>query len=111
MTKELKDKAKLTLEIVAGPLDGYVLSIEGETFWTCSRSSPLGFPWDQELGNPQGRFFMKDGSWMLESCKVKHGTYHCVRNGGKIEQAICLSEGDLLKASETWLLVRKISQA
>lgn len=98
---------KLSLEILNGPLDGYAITLDDETDWKKEGEDKLSFPWDEELGTPQARFFVEEGSWWLEEYKAPHGTY-CVSRGERIEGRIQLEENDVLKAGETWLLVREI---
>lgn len=102
----MSDK-KLLLEILTGPLDGYIALLEGETPWGTKGKGPLIFPWDAELGEPQVRFFPKEGNWWLEGHRAPHGTY-CVNREGRVEGRLQLEAGDILKASDTWLLVRRV---
>ncbi|HWP46658.1 MAG TPA: FHA domain-containing protein [Candidatus Limnocylindrales bacterium] len=102
---------KLILELLNGPLDGYKVTLETETFWSGKGEGPLVFPWDIELGNPQARFFFEEGNWWLESLPARHGTYRLNReNPERIEGKVKLETGDILKASGTWLLVSQIKQ-
>jgi hypothetical protein len=95
----------LHLEILSGPLDGYIVQLEGKTEWTQAEGSPLSFPWDTELNAPQARFYPEGEIWWLEASETTaHGTY-CLNRVGRIEGKFQLEEGDLLKASETWLYV------
>jgi hypothetical protein len=98
---------KLNLEILNGSLDGYVVTLETETIWGKEGEGPLIFPWDTELGAPQARFFLEGGNWWIEGSNAPHETY-CANRGKRIEGKIQIEEGDLLKASDTWLLVNQI---
>ena len=97
---------KLNLEILNGPLDGQVITLEKATEWSKEGKGKLSFPWDEELGTPQARFFLEEESWRLEGHDAPHGTYRVNRNE-KIRDRVPLESGDLLKACGTWLLVRQ----
>lgn len=101
-------KGQLALEILSGPLDGHKVILEGETNWSKKGEGPLIFPWDTELGEPQARFFKDGTEWSLEGFQSKHGTY-CLNRQEKIEKQVKLMQGDMLKASETWLIVSKMN--
>lgn len=101
-------KKQLILECLNGPLDGYsfVLDFATGVFWGKQCESVLTFPWDYELGEHQARFFYEDESWWLESFPNQpHGTYR-LNTQDRVQDKIKLSEGDILKASKTWLRVR-----
>jgi len=103
-------KGQLVLEILSGPLDGHKVTIDEETNWSKSGEGPLIFPWDTELGVPQARFFNDRTEWCLEGFKTQHGTYRFNRKGREhIETAVKLKQGNILKASETWLMVSKMN--
>ncbi|MCI0549689.1 MAG: hypothetical protein L0287_01905, partial [Anaerolineae bacterium] len=78
-----------------------------ETIWSKKGKGPLIFPWDTELGDPQARFFCEGDEWWVEGFKAQHGTYRLNREE-RIEGKVGLETRDMLKASESWLLVRKI---
>ena len=99
--------AKLTVELLNGPLDGHIVTLEGETLWGAKGEGPLIFPWDPELGERQARFFPEEGRWWLEGYPARHGTYR-VKRKERIEEKVPLEDGDILKASGVWLLVRQI---
>ena len=99
---------KLHLEILSGPLDGTAITLETEAQWSCTGEGPLIFPWDEELGEPQAVFSLDEEGWHLEGLPSPRGTYR-VNRGEQLEGKIVLEEGDLLKAANTWLLVRDIS--
>jgi hypothetical protein len=101
------DNPKLSLEVLNGPLDGYVATIENETVWGSNAESPLGFPWDKELGERQARFFFEEEHWWIEDCNAPHGTYF-LNPQERIEVKTQLKQGHLLKASDTWLLIRQV---
>lgn len=96
---------KLKLEILGGPLDGHVVTLEAETDWSRVGAGALSFPWDEELGAPQARFSSVDGHWWLQAHDALHGTYCLNRGerGERVEGMVALQEGDLLKASDTLL--------
>lgn len=98
---------KLRLEILNGPLDGQIVTLETEAFWGKEGDDPLSLPWDAELGAPQARFFPKAGTWWIEGYKSPHGTY-CLNRETKIEEKMQIEQGDLLKASETWMMVNHV---
>jgi hypothetical protein len=102
----MNDK-ELLLEILAGPLDGHIATLEDEKTWGMRGEGPLVFPWDAELGEPQARFFPEEGNWWLEGHRAAHGTY-CINRGGRVEGRLRLEAGDILKASDTWLLVWQV---
>ncbi len=98
---------KLHLEIVNGPLDGQIVTLDTETTWSKKGDSVLSFPWDTELGSPQARFFPEGENWWIEGYHAPHGTY-CINREKRIEGNLRLEKGDLLKASEIWMLVSQI---
>lgn len=102
------DKPKLSLEVLNGPLDGYVVTLENEAIWGKDAEGPLGFPWDKELGEKQARFFFEEGRWWIEGYNASHGTYF-LKPQELIEGTTQLEQGNLLKASDTWLLVQQIA--
>ena len=65
------------------------------------------FPWDTELGEKQARFFLEGGKWWIEGYNAPHSTYY-VNPQRRIEGKMQLQKDDLLKASDTWLLVSQI---
>lgn len=98
---------QLTLEILSGPLDGATVELEEDTAWCRAGEGPLVFPWDSELGDPQARFTIEDDGWHLEGLDTPHGTY-CVNREERVTgKPVSLERGDILKASETWLLVQQ----
>jgi hypothetical protein len=98
---------KLTLEVLSGPLDGAMIMLEGKADWGQTGTGPLAFPWDDELGEPQARFTVHGQGWHMQGLKAPHGTYQ-VNKGGRISETVVLDQGDLLKASQTWLRVQDI---
>lgn len=98
----------LTLEILSGPLDGTTLILTGETEWTRAGTGPLSFPWDAELGTPQARLTSNARDWMLTACAAPHGMYRVNTEERLTTEPIVLAEGDILKASQTWLIVTTI---
>ena len=98
---------KLSLEILNGPLDGYVVTLETETTWGKEGEGMLIFPWDSELGAKQARFFLEATEWWIESYNAPHGTYY-VNDQKRIKNKIQIEKGDVLKASDTWLRVRQV---
>jgi hypothetical protein len=98
---------RLVLEILNGPLDGHQVKLEKETIWGKKGEGPLIFPWDAELGDPQTRFFCEGDEWWVEGFKAQHGTYILNREK-RIEGKVRVEARDMLKASESWLLARKI---
>jgi hypothetical protein len=98
---------RLVLEILNGPLDGHKVKIEKETLWSKKGEGSLIFPWDTELGDPQARIFCEGNEWWVEGFKAQHGTYH-FGHEGRIEEKVRLEARDMLKASGSWLLVRKV---
>ena len=68
---------------------------------------PLAFPWDAELGQPQAQFTIEAGRWYLEGLEdAPHGTYRINREERLTGEKVQLENGDILKASNTWLVVR-----
>lgn len=102
-------ESKLVLEILSGPLDGTIISLEENTEWGRTGNGPLVFPWDVGLESPQARFMLKAQSWMLESVASSHGTYRVNTEEHVTIKTLRLVEGDVLKASDTWLRVQRIS--
>jgi len=107
----MSEGRQLTLEILSGPLDGATITLEAEMEWSRAGQGYLTFPWDTELGEPQARFTVEGKSrWYLEGLDAPHGTYRVNREerlGGDRKKAQ-LEGGDILKASNTWLLVRRV---
>ena len=99
---------RLVLEVLSGPLDGAAITLEAEVEWSRAGNGPVTFPWDGELGSPQGHFAVDEQGWGLQCVKSPHGTYRVNREERVTEARIQLAEGDLLKASHTWLLIRQI---
>jgi hypothetical protein len=95
----------LVLEVLSGPLDGAPITLEAEAEWSRSGETPLSFPWDAELGQPQARFTVEDDGWYLEGLDAPHGTYRISREERVTGEKVKLKGRDLLKASQTWLLV------
>ena len=95
----------LTLEILSGPLDGTTFTLIGETEWTRAGTGSLSFPWDVELGMPQVRFKPDAGVWVLTGVQSPHGTYRLNTEERITTETLRITEGDILKASDTWLLV------
>jgi hypothetical protein len=97
-------ESKLILEVLNGPIDGHIVTLEAETNWSKEGEGVLAFPWDTELGTPQARFYKEGNSWFIEGCQASHGTYH---NMEPVETKVPLRQEDMLKASDTWLMVGK----
>lgn len=104
----MSEQQKLVIEILSGPLDGLVIALHKEAEWTCAAGGPLAFPWDDELGEPQARFTVDESGWSLEGCKSPHGMYRINQQERIGKDKIQLAEGDILKASSTWVLVREV---
>lgn len=99
----MNQKPILTLEILSGPLDGATLTLTDETEWTRAGTELLAFPWDAELGTPQARLKPDAEGWTLTGVQSLHGTY-CIHTQERlITETVRLVEGDILKASDTWL--------
>ena len=97
----------LTLEVLSGPLDGAPIILEAEAEWSRTGEGLLAFPWDVELGTPQARFTVEEDHWYLEGLDSPHGTYRINREERLTGEKVQLEGGDILKASQTWLLVRQ----
>jgi hypothetical protein len=97
----------LTLEVLSGPLDGAAITLEAKADWSRAGKGRLSFPWDAELGAPQARFTLKDDGWHIEGLNVQHGTYRINCEERLTGKSVSLEDGDILKASQTWLLVRQ----
>lgn len=96
----------LSLEVMNGPLDGQIITLQEDSDWSRAGNGALSFPWDAELGAPQARITVADGAWWLEPCASSRRT-RC--NGEPINGKLALSEGDWLKAATTWLVVRRVA--
>ena len=107
----MNEGQRLMLEIMSGPLDGATITLETDAEWSRAGAGevPLIFPWDTELGDPQARFIIdaEEGHWYLEGLDAPHGTYRVNREERLTGKKVQLKGGDILKASNTWLLVRK----
>lgn len=97
---------KLSLELLNGPLDGHLITLESETTWSKEGDSPLTFPWDTELGTPQARLFPENGKWWLEH--DSNASRNTRNNMDRVTTKVQLEESDLLKASDSWMFVSKI---
>ncbi|MBN1485699.1 MAG: hypothetical protein JXA37_13375 [Chloroflexia bacterium] len=101
---------ELCLEVLSGPLDGSRVVLEDTIEWGASGAGPLSFPWDEALGTPQARFVPGEEGWVLEGIKSPHGMY-CLNRQERITTGrMVLEPDDILKASNTWLLVRGLDQ-
>lgn len=100
----------LIIEFINGPFDGYRVVLSHDTEWVKEGDSPLAFPWDNDLGMPQARFYQKDGEWFIDNMPNNiHGTY-CLDNNNiqkstKIQEKFLLGAGMVLRASKTWLRI------
>ena len=101
----MSNSTTLVLEILSGPSDGAVIELASESAWTKASGSPLSFPWDEELGDPQATFSPEAGGWTLTPHHSPHHTYR-LNTEERLEGEIVLAAGDILKASRTWLLVK-----
>lgn len=101
----MSQNPKFELEILAGPLDGCIISLEAETEWTRKAGGLLSFPWDEELGEPQAHFKPVEDGWKLEGTNAKRGT-HILRKDEEDHLPVILQPGDIIKASSTWLYVK-----
>ncbi len=99
--------SKLILEVLTGPLDGATRDLDAEAEWSRAGTGPLSFPWDAELGTPQAHFRPTQDGWSLEGVKAPHGTYR-VNREERVTTPVPLAAGDILKASNTWPLVREV---
>lgn len=99
------DNPKLTLELLSGPLDGLIVTLDADAEWSSASDGPLSFPWDEQLGLPQARLSVKGSVWYLEPLPNGRSTRH---NGDRIDGTVPLTKGDLLKAANSWLLVTEI---
>ena len=102
----MSEQQQLMLEILSGPLDGTIITLEADAEWSRAVEGPLGFPWDDELGEPQARFALDEQCWSLEGLNASHGTYR-INHEERIKERVQLKRGDILKASRTWLLVQE----
>jgi hypothetical protein len=96
----------LKLECLSGPLDGFQIELVTAEEWSCKGEGPLAFPWDMELGSPQARIFPQEDGWYLEGYSETPHATHCLRkHDTKVVEAICLEDGDMIRASGTWFRV------
>lgn len=103
----MSEGKKIEIEVLTGPLDGHVIELTEETEWTGSVGGLLSFPWDDELGQPQGRLVFEEDQWLIEPVDSPHGTYIVSREKRLFEKAV-LQKGDLLRASKTWMIIKAI---
>jgi hypothetical protein len=103
----MSERKRIEIEVLTGPLDGHVIELKEETEWTGSVGGLLSFPWDDELGRPQGRFVFEEDQWLIEPQNSPHGTYILNREK-KLSEKTVLQKGDLLKASRTWMMINAI---
>jgi hypothetical protein len=99
--------AQLTLEILSGPLDGCIISLDSSADWTGQAGSPLSFPWDKELDAPQAQLKPGRNGWTLHPTPATRRNTHLMRPDSEPRLPTTLQTGDLLKAGDTWLLVRE----
>jgi hypothetical protein len=102
----MSEHPKLTLEILSGPLDGHTIVLNSNAEWTRLPGSPLSFPWDDELGEPQAHFARLEDGWQLQAAQGARRGTHILRRAGDDHLPASLETGDILKASHTWLLVK-----
>jgi hypothetical protein len=107
----MSESRTLKLEVLSGPLDGTTITLETDVEWSRAGGgeTPLTFPWDTELGDPQARFIVdaEEGRWYLEGLDAPHGTYRVNREERLTGKKVQVKGGDIIKASQTWLLVRQ----
>lgn len=99
--------SNLELEILSGPLDGHIVSLNSATEWTRKLDSPLSFPWDTELGEPQAYFKSSENGWQLESANTRRGT-HVLRQEAEVRLPVILQVDDVIKAGNTWMRIKSI---
>jgi hypothetical protein len=99
--------AQLTLEILSGPLDGCIISLDSSADWTSEPGSPLSFPWDEELDAPQAQLKPDRDGWTLHPTPATRRNTHLLRPDSEARLPAALQPGDILKAGNTWLLVRE----
>src|SRR5262245_4438002 len=95
----------LNLEIMNGPMDGQVIKIKETVEWGRDGEGELTFPWDEELGIPQAKFYVEEGKWWLEHVSGKSSNQH---NMERLQVKVALKAGDIIKAANSWLLVGHI---
>jgi len=95
----------LSLEVMNGPLDGQIITLQEDSDWSRAGNGALSFPWDAELGAPQARITFADVAWWLEPCASSRSTRH---NGEVVTAKVTLAQGDWFKAANTWLCVRQV---
>lgn len=98
---------KIRLEILSGPLDGHIVSLEKDTYLTRLPGDLLSFPWDEELGKPQSHFIVNESGWQLDPIRSKHNTI-VLRSGKKVLLPTKLQVGDIIKSCTTFLMVCEI---
>lgn len=98
---------RIVVEILSGPLDGMVVELAEDTDWGREAKDAFSFPWDEGLGNPQARFMHDGDAWQLQCIASEHGTYRARTGERFTEGTLALAEGDVVKASNTWLLIRE----
>jgi hypothetical protein len=97
----------LTLEVLSGPLDGQIITLESETDWGAAGTGALSFPWDSALGAPQARLLRAGEQWHIRGYAATRRTHHLRQGEDTIvtHQPVPLAAGDILVASATWLRV------
>ena len=103
----MSSTAKMVLEVLAGPLDGAEIPLESAADWSKGGSGPLVCTWDEELGDPQAHFTVDDSGWHVGAVDAPHGTYRMNKNE-RLAESRQIAQGDIFRASQTWLLVRRI---
>lgn len=103
----MSENKKIEIEVLSGPLDGHKIKLEEEVEWTRLAGGLLAFPWDDELGQPQSKFSIEEGKWLIEPISSLHGTYILNRDI-KLSEKTFLQKGDILKASRTWMMIKSI---
>ena len=101
-------KRQMILEVLSGPSDGAVITLEKDTHWRQTGQGPLAFPWDVELGEPQARFIAQEDGWYIEGIDALHGTYLRGNRDGRIGKKMKLERYDILEASYTWLRLEMV---
>src|SRR3712207_3952409 len=94
---------QLIIEVLNGPLDGARIVVQADTEWRRIGVSPLAFPWDAGLGEPQACLFFDGIAWKIEGYIAQRRT-HLLRVGQDFivsQPAISLEKHDIFKASNT----------
>jgi hypothetical protein len=96
----------LRIELLNGPLDGHIIMVSHGTSWSREGSGVASFPWDNQLGAPQGHFVCVQGGWLFQHAGGRDSKLARIMNRTSTDSFhLRLECGDILFAGTTWMMV------